>query len=63
MIYRKKLKIIIKIKKYLYVAPGTYSPEKVKLDKSPAYTILGKPHPDKPNYNPGNVIIKCLLKI
>lgn len=37
----------------LNVAPGTYSPEKVNLEKGPQYSISGKPPSDKPNDNPG----------
>lgn len=38
---------------YLYAAPGTYSPEKVNLDKGPQYSLAGKGVPEKLNNNPG----------
>lgn len=35
------------------IAPGTYSPEKVNLDKGPQYSLTGKGVPEKLNDNPG----------
>jgi len=35
------------------VAPGTYSPEKVNLDKGPQYSLVGKGVLKKLNDNPG----------
>lgn len=37
----------------LYVAPGTYGPEKINLDKGPQYSLAGKGVPEKLNSNPG----------
>jgi len=38
---------------YLYAAPGTYSPEKVNLDKGPQYSLTGKGSVSKTNDVPG----------
>jgi len=38
---------------YLFLAPGTYSPEKVNLDKGPQYSLSGKGSAEKPLDTPG----------
>lgn len=38
---------------FYYIAPGTYSPEKVNLNKGPQYSLYGKGISEKPNNNPG----------
>lgn len=38
---------------YIFIAPGTYSPEKVNLDKGPQYSITGKGRVEKPDNTPG----------
>lgn len=38
---------------YLFLAPGTYSPEKVNLDKGPQYSLSGKGSVEKPLDTPG----------
>jgi len=35
------------------VAPGTYSPEKVNLEKGPQYSLTGKSRIEKCNDTPG----------
>jgi len=35
------------------VAPGTYSPEKVNLEKGPEYSLTGKNQIEKCNDTPG----------
>ena len=37
----------------LFLAPGTYSPEKVNLDKGPQYSLSGKGSAEKPLDTPG----------
>lgn len=37
----------------IFTAPGTYSPEKVNLDKGPQFSLSGKTSNDKPDNNPG----------
>lgn len=44
------------IKNLISLAPGTYSPEKVNLNKGPEYSLYGKGLLEKPNDNPGMVI-------
>lgn len=39
------------------IAPGHYSPEKLKLDHSPAYTISGRASQEKLNDIPGKILI------
>lgn len=36
-----------------YSAPGTYSPEKINLNKGPEYSLYGKGPSEKPNDVPG----------
>lgn len=36
-----------------FLAPGTYTPEKVNLDKAPQYSFGIRTPLDKPNTNPG----------
>lgn len=38
---------------FFYAAPGTYSPEKVNLDKGPQYSLTGRGTPEKLSDNPG----------
>lgn len=38
---------------FLSTAPGTYSPEKVNLDKGPQYSLIGKGTAPKPDDIPG----------
>ena len=40
------------LKKEIIVAPGTYCPEKVNLDKGPQCSLSGKGPSEKPNDNP-----------
>lgn len=37
-----------------FSAPGTYSPEKVKLDNTPQYSFGIRPPLEKPSDTPGN---------
>ena len=43
----------LKVNNLLFSAPGTYSPEKVNLNKGPEYSLYGKGHTEKPNNFPG----------
>lgn len=38
-------------------APGRYSPERVNLDKGPQFTISGRNNIEKPDNNPGTIIL------
>lgn len=51
--YRLDNVIIIWI--FFVIAPGTYSPEKVNLSKSPRYSLTGKGHEEKPVDTPGTL--------
>lgn len=43
------------------IAPGTYSPEKVNLDKGPQYSLTGKGPAERPADTPG--VCKLHLQI
>lgn len=46
------------------VAPGTYSPEKVNLEKGPQYSLTGKARVEKCNGTPGTteIVVYILQK-
>jgi len=51
---RARLQNCYNYRTYFYLAaPGTYSPEKMNLDKGPQYSLSGKGMSEKPVNTPG----------